>query len=91
MIYAEIIYTGKKTKKGDSEFYLQLYGKDSFNERNAWIKHIESMYNSTKGDVFHDIYFTRKNPAYLISREFVLDYLIDKKFIPVSENFFYKK
>ena len=34
MIYAEIIYTGEKNQKGNREFYLQLYGENSFREQN---------------------------------------------------------
>lgn len=93
MIYAEIVYTGEITKDGSREFYLQFYWKDkTVIEQDSWIQYITSSYQLTKDGPEHDIYFSRTtNPAYLISRSFVLSYLAEKKFTPVSENFFFKK
>ena len=92
MVYAEIIFTGDKFKD-EKEFYLKFYYKDVKGSKisDEWVLYLEEKFKQTKETVFHDIYFTKNNPAYLISREFVLNYLAQKEFIPVSENLFYKK
>lgn len=92
MIYVEIVYTWEITKDWSHEFYLQFYWKDkTVIEQDNWIQYIKSVYQSTKSGVEHDIYFSRTNPAYLISRNFALNYLAERRFTPVSENFFFKK
>lgn len=90
MIYAEIIYTGETYKEGNREFYLQFYWKyKTLIEQDKWLQYIKSAYNTTKDGPEHSIYFTKENPAYLISRSFALNYLAERKFTPVSENLFF--
>ena len=91
MIYVEIEYTGKKSKDGLLEFYLVFSGQGHEAVKDRWTESITELNKSIKDGVFRDIYFISENPGYMISREFVLKFLANEKFTPVSSTLFYKK
>ena len=90
MIYAEIVYTGKIVKNGCREFGLLFMGEDAYLEKELWKIYAEDLFITSSKGGYDDIYFSGKHFLYFISRETPLEYLANKGFIPVSENFFYK-
>ena len=88
MIYAELIYTGEKSKDGREEFYLEFYGhgKDLNEVYDEWKEELLEFHESMKDNPL-DVNFSGK---YFVSKNFPLRFLSKKKFTPTDKNFFYK-